>query len=72
MPDMQFVFYSYGHSNGFLPTPLVGTDLGLQIDDSVDRLLELYPTAVAYDGSLGGRFYKTTADGIVGPSGMLA
>jgi len=72
MPDMQFVFYSYGQSNGFLPTPLVPTDQGLQIDDTVDRLLELYPTAVAYEGSLGGRFYKVTADGIVGPSGMLA
>ena len=71
MPDMQFVYFSYGHSNGFLPDPLVPTDQGLQIDDSFDRLIELYPSAVAYDGSLGGRFYKVTADGIVGPSGML-
>ncbi len=71
MPDMQFVYYSYGHSNGLLPTPLVTTDRGLQIDDTVDRLIELYPDAVAYNGSLGGRFYKVTANGIIGPSGML-
>lgn len=72
MPTTQFVFYSYGHSNGLLPDPLVPTDQGLRIDDSVERLLELYPSAVAYDGSLGGRFYKVTPDGIVGPSGMLS
>ena len=72
MPDMQFVYYLYGYSDGLLPDPLVPTDRGLKIDDTADRLIELYPSAVVYDGALGGgRYYKTTEDGIIGPSGLM-
>ena len=68
--DQQFVFFSYALDFGVYPTNPLATDRGLVLGDTTARLLELYPEATAYDGSLGGRFYRFSDD-IVGPNGIL-
>ena len=69
--DQQFVFFSYALSFGEYPTDPLASDRGLVLGDTTDRLLELYPEVTAYDGSLGGRFYRFSGDSIVGPNGIL-
>ena len=67
----HFVFFSYGMKDGVLPVDPIPTDEGLVPGDPVERLLELYPGVVVYDGSLGGRFYRSSEDRNLGPNGIV-
>ncbi len=69
--DQQFVFFSYALSFGVYPPEPLATDRGLVLGDTTVRLLELYPEVTAYDGSLGGRFYRFSDDSVIGPNGIL-
>ncbi|MEQ1874114.1 MAG: hypothetical protein ABL953_10335 [Ilumatobacteraceae bacterium] len=69
--DPQFVYFAYGWVAPEDLTVPLATDRGLLIGDTVDRLLELYPEATTYDGSLGGGRFYLVSDDIVGPYGIL-